>query len=455
MAKNSNRKLLTIYSVSQLTALIKGVLEANLPARLCVRGQISDWKKHPSGHCYFILKDADSQLPCVMWSNKARQLKFQPENGLDVLATGTIEVFFAGGKYQFYAENLDPAGIGSLQLAFEQMRQRLEAEGLFDPAHKKPLPRFPMHIGVITSAAGAAIADIRKSIFDRWPCATLYVFDVPVQGEGAAVKIAQAIRQANQLAKKLGLELLIVGRGGGSMEDLWAFNEEPVARAIFASKLPVISAVGHEVDVTIADLVADQRASTPTRAGVIAVPDRRQVEELLDTNALRLRRVIHSAIQIRQMALERILASAVFRTPYGPLRMAAMRTDQLEEQLRQSVVERISQLAMRLVSFERIVGRLEPWRVIAEKRHIFQQRIFCIHNVIRQQIVKKQLQMTALEHRLSALNPRAVLQRGYTLTIHAKTGQLVVRPEQVEIGDILWTELANQRRIESQVRKVK
>lgn len=454
MAKNAKNNPVVIYSVSQLNALIKGVLETHLPPRLCVRGQISDWKPYPSGHCYFILKDADSQLGCVLWASKAKQLKFQPQNGLDVVAFGAVEVYPPSGNYKLYVDKLDPAGIGSLQLAFEQMRQRLEAQGLFDPARKKPLPRFPMRIGVITSLAGAAVADIQKSIFDRWPCATLYLFDVPVQGEGAAAKIAAAIGQANKLAKKLGLELLIVGRGGGSMEDLWAFNEEPVARAIFASKLPVISAVGHEVDVTIADLVADQRASTPTRAGVIAVPDWRQVEEQLQTSAQRLRRAVGAAFHLRQMRLERILASAVFRAPDGALRIAAMRLDQLDDRLRQSTTERLARWQNRLLSAERAVRKLEPWRVLAEKRQALEQKIFHMQNVVRQNAVhKNQLQLTALEHRLSGLNPRAVLQRGYTLTMNAKTGQLVIRPEQVEVGDILWTELANSRRIQSQVLK--
>ncbi len=268
---------LTIYTVSQVSSMVAAAIEERLPSRLIISGQISDFKVHSSGHCYFSLKDAGSVLSCVMWASKVKSLKFRPENGMAVLATGSVEVYIQGGRYQFYADKLDPAGVGALQLAFEQMKLKLQAEGLFAVEHKKPLPRYPMHVGVITSASGAAIEDIRNSIYKRWPCAELYLFDVPVQGEGAAAKIAAAIRKANQMRKKLRLDVLIVGRGGGSMEDLWAFNEEAVARAIYDSELPIISAVGHEVDFTIADFVADVRASTPTQAGVLAVPDINEV----------------------------------------------------------------------------------------------------------------------------------------------------------------------------------
>ncbi|MHC5000620.1 MAG: exodeoxyribonuclease VII large subunit [Planctomycetota bacterium] len=247
------KRQLPVFTVTQLNNLIQVTLEEALPPRVILRGEISNWKRHSSGHCYFSLKDSEGgQIPCVMWASKFRNIKFDCQNGLAILATGYVDVYVPGGKYQFYAEKLDPAGVGDLQLAFEQMRKRLQAEGLFDPAHKRELPTYPMNIGVITSRSGAAVVDIADSIYSRWPCATLHVFDAPVQGEGSAEKIAAVINKANRMQKQLKLDILIVGRGGGSMEDLWAFNEEPVARSIFASKIPTISAVGHEVDVTIA-----------------------------------------------------------------------------------------------------------------------------------------------------------------------------------------------------------
>ncbi|MHC4387716.1 MAG: exodeoxyribonuclease VII large subunit, partial [Planctomycetota bacterium] len=266
-----------IYTVGQVNTLIKAVLEDNLPSRLIVRGEISDWKHHTSGHCYFLLKDENAVLPCVMWASRFATVKFSPEDGMAVLATGHIDVYTVGGKYQLYVDKLEPEGVGALQLAFEQMYKRLKAEGLFEDKYKKPLPKYPMRIGMLTSESGAAVHDIRDSIFHRWPCARLLLYPVPVQGEGAAEEIAAAIRDINRRNEGLKLDVLIVGRGGGSLEDLWAFNEEVLARAFFDSKIPIISAVGHEVDTTIADLVADARASTPTKAGVTAVPDVREV----------------------------------------------------------------------------------------------------------------------------------------------------------------------------------
>jgi exodeoxyribonuclease VII large subunit len=247
-----------IYTVSQINTLIKVALEESLPSRLRVRGEISDWKHHTSGHCYFSLKDENAILPCVMWASRFASVKF-------------------GGKYQLYVDKLEPEGVGALQLAFEQMYKRLKAEGLFEEKYKKPLPEYPMRVGILTSESGAAVHDIVDSVFNRWPCARLFLYPVPVQGEGAAEEIATAIRDINRRNEKLNLDVLIAGRGGGSLEDLWAFNEEVLARAIFDSAIPIISAVGHEVDTTVADLVADARASTPTKAGVTAVPDVREV----------------------------------------------------------------------------------------------------------------------------------------------------------------------------------
>jgi len=266
-----------IYTVSQVNALIKGILDNNLPGRLTITGEITDWKLHHSGHCYFSLKDEDSTLPCAMWKSSFAKLKFQPENGLAVLGTGFIDVYVPHGRYQFIIDKLVPAGVGALQLAFEQMVNKLHTEGLFDKEHKKAIPKYPERIGILTSESGAAIEDIKDSIWNRWPCAKLFLYPAPVQGEGAAEEIAAALRNVNKRNKELKLDILIVGRGGGSLEDLWAFNEEILARAIFDSTIPIISAVGHEIDTTIADLVADARASTPTKAGVVAVPDMHEV----------------------------------------------------------------------------------------------------------------------------------------------------------------------------------
>lgn len=447
-------KQLPALSVSQLNALLKRTIEEHLPPRLMVRGEISDWKRHSSGHCYFLLKDADSQIPCLMWASKFRDVKFRCENGLAVFATGYIEVYVPGGKYQFYAEKLEPAGIGALQLAFEQMRRRLEAEGLFAPAHKKPLPRHPMRIGVVTSRSGAAIEDIKDSIFNRWPCAKLYLFDVPVQGEGAAAKIASAIKSANNLRKRLGLELLIVGRGGGSMEDLWAFNEEVVARAIFASRLPVISAVGHEVDVTISDLVADARASTPTRAGVIAVPDYREELERLSSLERRMTLNMRSVLQNRVNRFETILASRVFRSPLGPLQVAAQRLDELAMRLSHGQDGYISRLRDLLGRLQQLMQRIEPFRVVHRRQLEVMNLMGRSQAGILNNFNKKQLQLAALENKLQAMDPRSVLSRGYSLTINERSGRVVLGANDVQLGDRIITELAEGSKIYSMTERL-
>jgi exodeoxyribonuclease VII large subunit len=444
---------LPVLTVTQLNTLIQVALEEKLPPRLSLRGEISDWKRHSSGHCYFLLKDADGQIPCTMWASKFREVKFRCENGLAVLATGHVDVYIPGGKYQFYADKLEPAGVGALQLAFEQMRRRLEAEGLFDPAHKRPLPRYPMRIGVVTSRSGAALHDIAESIFHRWPCARLVVFDAPVQGEGAADRIAAAIAKANRMRKRLGLELLIVGRGGGSMEDLWAFNEEATARAIYASVLPVISAVGHEVDVTIADLVADARASTPTRAGVIAVPDWREELAKLQSLGRRLAINTHSQIQHGRNRLATVLASRVFRSPLGPVQIAAQRVDELALRLTAVWKDYLAWLKERLEHIRAMVQRIEPIRLLSRQHTAVQTLDGRNQTAIVRILNKNQLQLAALENRLQALDPRSVLNRGYSITINKRTGRLVTDIEQVQTGDLLTTELAKGQKIRSRVEK--
>ena len=447
-----NKKQLPIFTVTQLNTLIKVALEEKLPSRLMLRGEVSNWKRHTSGHCYFSLKGPDGgQISCVMWASKFRTLKFDCENGLAVLATGYVDVYVSGGKYQFYAEKLEPAGIGDLQLAFEQMRNRLQAEGLFDPTHKKTLPKYPVNIGVVTSRSGAAIVDIADSIYKRWPCARLFVFDVSVQGEGASVKIAGAIVKANRMQKQLRLDILIVGRGGGSMEDLWAFNEEPVAQAIYASRIPVISAVGHEVDVTIADLVADARASTPTQAGVIAVPDYREELQRLHGFKRRLFLNTRSHVQYGHNRLMTVLASRVFRSPLGPVQVAAQRIDELVVSLRQTLKTQLRQLRDKLDQIRRSIQAIEPTRLISTRQiaiHRFSSRN---HAAILKILTKNQLKLTALENRLSALNPRSVLNRGYSMTVHERTGRLVTDVGQVQVNDHLITELAKGQRIHSRV----
>jgi exodeoxyribonuclease VII large subunit len=446
-------KTTKIYTVSQINSLIKIALEEKLPPRLIVRGEISDWKHHASGHCYFSLKDEGAVLPCVMWASKFKNIKFSPENGMEVLSTGHIDVYTLGGKYQLYVDKIEPAGIGALQLAFEQMVAKLRKEGLFDEAHKKALPLYPMRIGILTSESGAALHDITDSIHSRWPCAKLFLYPVPVQGEDAAVKIAAALREINRYNQKFDLDVLIVGRGGGAMEDLWAFNEEVLARAIFDSTIPVISAVGHEVDTTIADLVADARASTPTKAGVVAVPDMQEILQQLASTEQRLSNQTRARLKIAEHMLEIILANAVFRNPLMPVQNSRQQLDELTAELQDVIKELLTEAHRKLsAGYEQII-RIEPHRLLGYKTIELNNWQNRANMGICAAINNCQMQLTAKENRLIALNPRSVLRRGYSITTNKQTGLLVRTSEDVSIGDFLITELANENLIESKVTK--
>ncbi|MDD5326454.1 MAG: exodeoxyribonuclease VII large subunit [Phycisphaerae bacterium] len=419
-----------IYTVSQVNTLIKAALENNLPGWLTIAGEVTDWKLHHSGHCYFSLKDENAVLPCVMWKSSFSKVKFRPENGMAVFGTGFIDVYEPQGKFQFYVERMEPAGVGALQLAFEQMVKKLAAEGLFDEAHKKALPQYPQRIGILTSESGAAIEDIKDSIWNRWPCVKLFLYPVPVQGDGAAEKIAKSLRDINRRNKNLKLDVLIVGRGGGSMEDLWAFNEEVLARAIYDSKIPIISAVGHEVDTTIADFVADARASTPTKAGVVAVPDMQKILSDLENYQSSLNNNIIFCLRSGEQQLDEVTGNII-------------------DVVKQFLAERRERIYK---SYEQIV-RIEPHRLMGKMRddlNNLQNRA----SVVLQAVINKcRMQFEAQKNRLAGLNPKSVLQRGYSITTNKRTGLLVKNSADVQIADSIITELAGGNLIESEVKK--
>ena len=447
------QKTTKIYTVSQINLLIKVALEEKLPPRLIVRGEISDWKVHTSGHCYFSLRDENGILPCVMWAGKFRIVRFSPEDGMAVLATGHIDVYTVGGKYQLYVDKLEPEGVGALQLAFEQMVKKLRAEGLFDDVHKKVLPAYPERIGILTSESGAAVHDIIDSIRNRWPCVKLFLCPVPVQGEGAAEKIATALRDINRRNKQLRLDVLIVGRGGGSPEDLWAFNEEVLARAIFDSQIPVISAVGHEVDVTVADFVADARASTPTKAGITVVPDMQEVLGRLAYFEKSLASKARAKLELCGENLQTILASAVFRNPLLLVQNAEQQLDELAAELAETIRELLVAAQYKLsASYEQIV-RIEPHRLLGKKAVDLNNLKNRTNAAIKAIVHDCRMQLTAQANRLAGLNPKSVLRRGYSITTNKKTGLLVRTLEDVRIGDYLITELTDENLIESEVTK--
>ena len=440
-----------IYTVSQVNALVKETLEVSLPGRVMVKGEITGWKQHASGHCYFSLKDEGSVLACAMWKPNFARMRFRPENGLAVIATGSISVYVPQGRYSLVVEEMTPEGVGGLQLAFEQMVQKLRAEGLFSDEHKKPIPTYPERIGILTSESGAAVHDIADSVYQRWPCTRLYLYPVPVQGEGAGREIADAIADVNRRNRRLKLDLLIVGRGGGSLEDLWAFNEEVLARAIFASKIPIISAVGHEVDTTIADLVADRRASTPTKAGVVAVPDMHDVLTDLEHQASRLTRSVRSRVELGGEYLQTILASSAFRNPLLAVRMREQYIDELASALSEAVRTLLADRRATLQACYEHITRIEPHRLLALMNLDLSGLASRTMAAITAAMTAGKVELAACEGRLAALDPRSVLARGYTITTNKATGRLVRTPADVQVGDMMLTELACKKVIQSEV----
>lgn len=376
-------------SVSELNARIKGLIESDpVLGSVYVRGELSNYKVYPSGHHYFTLKDAESSLRCVMFRSAASKLRFRPESGMRVTAWGRVAVYPRDGAYQLYCEGLMPEGAGDLQVAYEQLKAKLAEEGLFDPAHKKHIPRYPERIAVITSSAGAAVHDIIRVLRKRWPVAKVVLLPVRVQGVEAPPEIAGALRYANKYRVA---DVIITGRGGGSIEDLWAFNDERVARAIYASELPVISAVGHEPDVTIADFVADLRAATPSNAAELVAPDMSELRDTLRSAAARLDQAVDRGLSQRRAALTELSSRRVMQSPTGFIDQRRLELDSIRLRLDAAAT-----------------GRL---------------------NRERQEFAR-------LAAKLDALSPLKVLGRGYSIALDAE-GRAVREAAQLKAGDKL------------------
>lgn len=347
-----------VYTVGQLTRLIKGVLEDGF-GNVTVSGEISNFTRHSSGHWYFTLKDASAQLSAVMFRGNAMGTFFRPQNGMEVVCRGRITVYEPRGNYQIIVTDMQPRGAGSLQLAFEQLKRRLHAEGLFDDARKRPLPAYPRTIAIVTSPTGAAIRDMISVIHRRNPGVQLLVLPVPVQGAGAAEKIAEGIRLCNRHGEA---DLIITGRGGGSIEDLWAFNEEVVARAIAASHIPVVSAVGHEVDVTIADYVADLRAATPSVAGELVVRTREEMLAQLKGIADGAGKFVDSMLRARRQKLRTLLADRAFSRLDGRLQSAMQLLDDRSERLVRGIDHLVERRTHRLDLLRERLAAHDPER---------------------------------------------------------------------------------------------
>ena len=351
-----------IFSVSEANNFIKALLDAVPQLQtIFVRGEISNYKCYPSGHHYFTLKDEGSALRCVMFRGMAAKLRFRPENGMKVVAFGRIGVFPRDGGYQLYCSDLSVQGVGDLHVAFEQLKEALGKEGLFDPAHKKPLPKYPRRIAIITSSAGAAVHDMLRILKARWPMSEVVLLPVRVQGAEAPAEIAGALRYANKWKVA---DLIITGRGGGSIEDLWAFNDECVARAIYASDLPVISAVGHEPDVTISDFVADARASTPSNAAEIAVPEQKELRRRLDTLSARMEQSAQKRVKALRERYEALARSRVLRDPMAFIDDKRLLLDYTQRKLSTLAQAQTAQRAQRFASLAASLDALSPLKVL-------------------------------------------------------------------------------------------
>lgn len=447
------------YTVTEMNRLIKKLVEGSgQVAHVQVRGEISNFKRYPSGHCYFSLKDAGSVLKCVMFQRQARQLLRYPDNGDTVVAIGSISVYEPNGVYQLYADMLIEEGIGSLMLAYEKLKKKLEEEGLFAEEIKKPIPAHPKTVGIITSPAGAAVRDVIKVARRRDPGVKLLLYPVQVQGKPAAGDIAHAIRFMN---KHRLADVLIVGRGGGSMEDLWAFNEEIVVRAVAASEIPVISAVGHETDVTLSDFVADKRAATPSQAAELAVEDTRQLRrQVLDRQA-RLETAINHMLQQRTETLRRLMKSRMLQDPLRITDRAAERLDMVLMRMQQTLPRRLENRELRLQQAmktlqhpERLLIKPEQ-RVAAALKALHKQKklwepyenryqnAWNQFTALAKNLTVSQEQRLALATgHLDAVSPLKILSRGYSVTTNGQ-GQIVKSVQDVHWGEEIRTRLCD------------
>ena len=352
-----------ILSITQINEYIRGKMDADpLLTAVAVRGEISNYKVYPSGHHYFTLKDEGGALRCVMFKGNAMRLRFRPDNGMKVIAAGKISVFPRDGAYQLYCSNLIPDGVGDLHVAFEQLKQKLAAQGLFDPAHKKPLPKYPRTIGIITSSAGAAVHDMLRILNRRYPLSKVVLLPVRVQGVEAPGEIAGAIGYANYYNLA---DVLIVGRGGGSIEDLWAFNDEQVAHAIFASRIPVISAVGHEPDVTISDYVADVRAATPSNAAEIVVPDQDALRQTLDSYAGAMATALQQKLKQARQRYQLLAASPALQSPVNHIAQRRQMLELLKNRMIAGQNRSVSSRRQRFVGLVSKMDAMSPLKVLS------------------------------------------------------------------------------------------
>ncbi len=430
-----------IFTVSRLNREARELLETGL-ARLWVEGEISNLARPASGHLYFTLKDARAQVSCALFRNRALRLRFSPENGAQVLVRAQVSLYEARGNYQLIVDQMEEAGDGALRRAFEALKTKLYNEGLFDEAAKQALPGLPHCIGVITSPSGAAIRDVLTVLKRRFPGLPVVVYPTRVQGEGAAEDIVSALRTADARGE---CDVLLLTRGGGSLEDLWPFNEEKVARAVAACTRPVVSAVGHEVDVVITDFVADARAATPSAAAELLSPDRRELTARLRQLATRLRQQLVQRLQRRHEQFGWLMRRLYQHHPGRRLEQQAQRLDELEQRLERSLRQQLAQRHARLETASARCRQHHPGRLLdtlkARNLALARRLEYCI-NI---QVSKYREKLAILARALETVSPLATLQRGYSITLAGKNGVIITDSRQLETGDKLETRLASGR----------
>ncbi len=420
------------YSITALNRAIKNMFDSKPELNnVFIKGEISNFKHHSRGHFYFTLKDENSRIAAVMFASFASKINFEPEDGMKVLVSGRVTVYEATGGYQIYVEKMDLDGIGNLYLEYEKLKKKLESEGLFDPSHKRTIPRFPKKIGIITAPTGAAIRDILSTIKRRYPICETILFPALVQGTGAKESIVEQLTRAQEFD----LDVIICGRGGGSIEDLWAFNEEIVARAIYASKIPIISAVGHEIDFTIADFVADLRAPTPTGAAEMAVPNLVDLKTLISQYTIRLNENIKGIINVNTRRLNNIKESYILKNPLALYEVKEQKLDTYIDRLNSYIVSILKDYQVRLDNVRSSYVLKNPLSTYEVKRERIKNLEKILNNLIVSKIDSNKYKYEVMVNKLNLLNPLNILSKGYSLV--SVEGNIIKNSKDVKIDDTL------------------
>ncbi|MCT8138704.1 exodeoxyribonuclease VII large subunit [Anaerobacillus sp. CMMVII] len=427
-----------IFTISALTKYIKRTFDNDeILSNIWIKGEISNFKKHSRGHMYFTIKDDHSRIQAVMFAGNNRFLKFIPEDGMNIIVRGSVTVYEATGQYQIYVNEMQPDGVGNLYLAFEQLKKKLETAGYFHEMYKKPLPKIPKEIGIITSPTGAAVRDIITTLKRRFPQVRITLLPVLVQGTEAPASIVKAIQLANETP---GIEVLIVGRGGGSIEELWAFNEEIVANAIFHSNIPIISAVGHETDVTIADFIADKRAATPTAAAELAVPHWEDLYDKISQRKIRLQSSVAKKLEAERKKLTNLQKSYAFRYPEQLVKQKEQQLDRTIDKLQRSMKYLIEKKRTAIVNLEKDVQMNHPKTQVSKAKEQLEKNHALLQQHLGNLKKEKEFEFKHLLTKLEALSPLKIMTRGYSLA-YKEDGELIKSVSNVAVGDAVKIKL--------------